>query len=104
MVGLLQKPMVIMYKFKAVTALIAKLIVKGTKFFGLVNLISGREIVPERWQEGATPEKLADLLARYIEEPQYRANVVRDLQNLREILGNQGATDRVAEHLERHLR
>lgn len=103
-VGLLQKPMVIMYKMKWLTGVFAKLIVRGTKYFGLVNLILGREAVPERFQAEVTPEKIATLLEKYIIDPEYKAKVVADLAQLRSYLGNKGATQRVVVALNEYLK
>lgn len=104
MVGLLEKPMVIMYKMKWLTGVFARLVVHGVKFFGIVNLILNREVVPERWQSGTEPEKLFELMARYIREPEYKAAVVKDLKSLRSHLGDLGATRRVSESLEEFLK
>ncbi len=103
MVGLMEKPMVIMYRFNWLTALIAKALVRGTRFFGIVNLISDREIVPERWQEGATADSLFALMSRFIDEPEYTQKVKEDLKQLRYRLGDKGATVRVAQSLEKYF-
>lgn len=102
-VGLLKKPMVIMYKMKWLTGVIAKLIVRGTKYFGLVNLILGKEAVPERFQAEANPENLAALLERYIKDPSYKAQVIEDLTQVRQHLGDKGATRRVVQALDEYL-
>ncbi len=103
MVGLLEKPMVIMYRFKWLTALIVKLLVRGTRFFGIVNLIFDNEVVPERWQEKATPDELTKLLTRYLKDENYTRSVKNKLSELRLKLGNKGATARVAAELEKYL-
>jgi len=103
MVGLLEKPMVIMYKMKWITGLVAKVLVRGVKFFGLVNLVLNREVVPERWQAGTHPDKLTELLERYLKDPQYLSQVREDLSGLRKHLGEKGATVRVAQALEPYL-
>lgn len=100
MVGLLQKPMVIMYRMKFLTGVIARIFVRGVKFFGLVNLILGREVCPERWQSGANPEELFKLMDRYFQDREYTAKVRADLGGLRAHLGDKGATRRVAASLE----
>lgn len=100
MVGLLEKPMVIMYRMKWLTGLIAKLVVRGVRFFGIVNLILGREVVPERFQGRANVDELTRLMARYISEPEYTAQVKADLKTLKARLGDRGATARVAKSLE----
>jgi lipid-A-disaccharide synthase len=102
-VGLLKKPMVIMYRMKWLTGVFAKLVVHGTKYFGLVNLILNKEAVPERFQSDVTPEKIAALLERYITEPEYKAQVVADLGSLISYLGDKGATQRVVKALDEYL-
>lgn len=100
-VGLLQKPMVIMYKVNWLTALIGKMIVTG--FFGLVNLILGKQAVPERFQEKASPDHLFELMDRYVVDKSYRQQVIDDLKQIPSRLGNPGATKRVSAILERYL-
>lgn len=102
-VALLEKPMVIMYKMKWLTGLVAKVLVRGVKFFGLPNLIAGREIVPERWQGGANVDELFRLMCRYVEDPIYAQKVRGDLADLKKHLGDKGATARVAASLEEYL-
>ncbi|MBC7370453.1 MAG: lipid-A-disaccharide synthase [Bdellovibrionaceae bacterium] len=104
MVGLLQKPMVIMYRMKFMTGLFAKIMIRGVKYFGLVNLILGREVCPERWQSGANTETLFTLMDRYFTDPAYTAKVREDLAGLRQHLGDKGATKRVAESLEEYFK
>jgi lipid-A-disaccharide synthase len=100
LVGLLQKPMVIMYRMKFMTGVFAKLLVRGVKYFGLVNLILGREVCPERWQSDANADTLFELMDRYFTDPAYVAKVREDLKGLRQHLGDKGATERVARSLE----
>jgi lipid-A-disaccharide synthase len=103
-VALLEKPMVVMYKFKWLTGVIAKLIVRGVRYFCIVNLIAGREIVPERWQGPANPDELTKLMARYLEEPGHTHQVRTDLHKIHSQLGNQGATLRVAQALQPYFK
>jgi lipid-A-disaccharide synthase len=104
MVGLLEKPMVVMYRMTTMTGLIARLVVRGVKFFGIVNLIMNREVVPERWQGGATADKLYPLMSRFLQDSDYTAKVRADLKTLRLQLGDKGATARVAQSLEEYLK
>lgn len=103
MVGLLQKPMVIMYKMKWSTGVMARLLIRGVKFFGLVNLILGREVVPERMQGDANPDELFQLMDRYFTDENYRLQVIEDLKKIPQYLGDKGATARVAQALEKEL-
>jgi len=103
MVGLLHKPMVIMYRMKWLTGVFATLFVRGVKFFGLVNLILGREVVPERKQGDANPDELTRLMDRFISDPTYYQQTVEELKKISSYLGNPGATARVAKSLEEYL-
>lgn len=98
-VGLLKKPMVIMYKMNALSAFLARIVVKGTQHFGLINLVLGKRVVPELFQNEASPERLSAELLRYIESEKYKKAVVEDLSSVQPILGSKGATVRVAEIL-----
>lgn len=83
--------------------MIAKLLVRGTRFFGLVNLIMDREVVPERWQAQVEPAALAQELEKYLLDPEYRKRVVQDLGQLQQSLGDRGATERVVKSLEEYF-
>lgn len=103
-VGLLHKPMVIMYKLQFLTYLFAKLFVHGVKFFGIVNLILNKEAVPERLQHQANVNELYSLMKNYIDNPAHSESVRNDLRQIRPYLGDKGATARVARLLEEYLR
>ena len=103
MVGLLKKPMVIIYRMKALTALFAKLVVRGTRFFGLVNLILQKEVVPERFQSEVAPDKLVPLFQKYIDDPIYAQDIRDQLAELHQHLGEKGATERVTQIIQRYL-
>lgn len=103
MVGLLQKPMVIMYKLSKLTGLFAQIFVRGVKYFGLVNLILGREVVPERKQSDVNPNELFKLMDRYITDPDYTQKIISELSQISSYLGDKGATARVARSLESYL-
>ena len=102
MVGLLQKPMVIMYRLKWLTGIFAKFFIK-VKYFGLVNLILAKEVVPERKQDEANPDELFLLMDRFISDSVYTKAVVEELKKLPLYLGEKGATERVARSLEPYL-
>lgn len=103
MVGLCQKPMVVMYKLNWLTGVFANLFVKGVRYFCIVNLIFEKEVVPERFQSKANPEELFQLMKKYIEVPDYAASVKSDLAQLHQRLGQSGATQRLAQSLEEYL-
>jgi lipid-A-disaccharide synthase len=103
MVGLLHKPMVIMYKMNALSAKIAKWLVTKTPFFGMANLILGERAVPELFQEQADPPFLAAELSLYIDSKQKYNETSAKLSQLQSKLGERAATVRVANILEEYL-
>lgn len=102
MVGLLQKPMVIMYRLKWLTGVFGALFIR-IKYFGLVNLILDKEVVPERKQSEANPDELFRLMDRYISDEEYTRSVINELKKIPQYLGEKGATQRVAKSLETYL-
>lgn len=103
MVGLLEKPMVIMYKMKWLTGMIGKLVVRGVKYFGLVNLILDDDVVPERKQDQVTVPEITRLMDRYISEPDYAQKTIDKLKQVKLFLGDKGATQRVVTALNVYL-
>lgn len=87
MVGLLEKPMVIMYKMSGMTYRLAKLLVKGVDIFGLVNLVHGKKVVPELLQHEANPQDIAQLLTKYISDTHFYDQTVNELKQTRVKLG-----------------
>ena len=100
MVGLLEKPMVIMYRMNRFTAMLAKAFVKHTKHFGLINLVLDERAVPELFQEQADAPSLARALSELIGDPGQREAVRQKLVQAKHRLGSSGATERVAAALE----
>lgn len=98
MVGLMEKPMVIMYRMNALTAWIARRLVTYTRYFGLVNLVLGRLVATELFQELASPAGMATELEKLL-DPAVHAEQARALSELKSKLGQRGATVRVAESL-----
>lgn len=65
-------PMVVGYRVNPLTAAIVRRLVK-VKYAALVNLLAGREVVPELIQENCTPPLLTKRLARLLTDPQEAA-------------------------------
>jgi lipid-A-disaccharide synthase len=61
-------PSVIGYRMSPLTWRIVRAMVK-VEYANIVNILLGREAVPERLQDGCTPEALASAAARLIEDP-----------------------------------
>ncbi len=88
-VGICKKPMVIMYKVNPITAWIGKRLVKGIKYFGLVNLVLDKKVAPEFMQG----EAKAPVLARAFLEIYLDQAYIGDMDQLEKHLGDLDSFD-----------
>jgi lipid-A-disaccharide synthase len=93
--ALLDAPMVVVYRVTPLTALLAKPLVR-TKHISMVNLIAGREVVPELIQKDFTPHKVAEQTLRLLRDPAAASVMRADLAEVRRKLGPPGAVERAA--------
>jgi lipid-A-disaccharide synthase len=94
--ALMDAPMIVVYRLAPLTAAIARLLVR-TPMFAMVNLIAGKQVVPELVQKDFTPENLSRGVVRLLDSPEARAEMRRGLADVREKLGPPGAVDRAAD-------
>lgn len=88
-------PMVIIYKMSPVSYWLGKAMAK-VKNIGLVNLIEGKEIVPELLQGKASPGNIANTVYEMLNDSSGLTRLRKDLFGIRGLLGGQGASERVA--------
>jgi len=89
-------PMVIIYKVSPVSYRLGRAMIKVPNIC-LVNLIAGREIVPELIQNEATPDKIADKVLSIIGDSDKIESMRNELIGIRNLLGGPGASGRVAD-------
>jgi lipid-A-disaccharide synthase len=90
-------PMVVVYKGSRLNELIVRLLVRGVANAAMVNLIAGREIVPELLQHAAQGRFIARRARNILDDPDRYARMERDLTDVRRSLGPGGAASRAAE-------
>lgn len=88
-------PMIVVYRTSPLTFLIGRLLV-SVPYIGLVNIVAGKQVVPELVQSRLTPDRLAAEAAALLDDAPRAAAMRRDLAVIREQLGGPGASDRVA--------
>ena len=88
-------PMVVAYKVSPLTFFLAKRLAK-VNHICLVNLIAGREVVPELIQREATSDNMTRHLINILEDEKIRYKMIRDLKEVRYALGGKGASRRAA--------
>jgi lipid-A-disaccharide synthase len=99
--ALFKRPMVVADRLGAVTAfLLRTLKLVKTRHFSQPNLLAGKELVPEFFQEAATPAKLAAALAHWLDHPEEVARLREEFAVIHARLrceGAERAADEVAE-------
>ena len=75
--ALLKKPMVITYRMPAISWQILKRM-RYQPYVGLPNILAGKFLVPELLQNDATPQKLADAVARLLSDDAYLKEIKQE--------------------------
>lgn len=89
-------PMVIIYKVSPLSFWLGKAMIRVNNI-GLVNLIAGKEIVPELIQKEASSERIADMVFKMLNDPSGLKQLSLNLLAIRDKLGGPGASERVAD-------
>lgn len=89
-------PMVIIYKVSPISYWLGKAMIQ-VKHIGLVNLITGKRIVPELLQEQASPIWIADTVFHMLDDASGLEKLRHELMQVKDALGGPGASQRVAD-------
>ena len=97
--GIIGTPMIVTYKVSVASWLMTLLLVQDIKFCSLVNLVAGRELVPEILQWKVTPSRIARAAVSL-----YRRGGLHEMartlaDELRHRLGQPGAAGRAADEI-----
>lgn len=93
--ALIGTPQVVGYRVNALTALIARHVIK-VKYVSLGNLILNRLAFQELLQEHFTVPRLMEAVTRLTQDEAYREKMQADYAEIRELLGGSGASEAVA--------
>jgi len=89
-------PMILLYKTTLPTYWVARMWIR-VKWIGLVNLVAGRTVVPELIQDEATVERLTKEACRLLNDRQAYDEMKNGLRQVRQSLGDPGASFRTAQ-------
>lgn len=89
-------PMVVVYRVSPLSYWLGRALIR-VPFISLVNLIAGRQVVPELIQDDALGPGIAAAALRLLEDPAAMAAVTRQLTDIQHQLGRPGASRRVAD-------
>jgi len=93
--ALLQRPMIVVYRVSPLTAFFARWMV-DVPFFSMVNILAGKQVVPELIQSAFTPTRLAGEVERLLDRPEVQSEMIKEFGALKARLGRGGAIERVA--------
>eukprot|EP00095_Tigriopus_kingsejongensis_P000062 snap_masked-scaffold2_size2283618-processed-gene-12.36 protein:Tk00062 transcript:snap_masked-scaffold2_size2283618-processed-gene-12.36-mRNA-1 annotation:"lipid-a-disaccharide synthase" len=94
--ALLDRPMVVVYRLNPINYAIMRRLIK-IPHISLVNIVAGREVCKELVQSAATPQAIAAELQRLLDDGPYRTAQCAGLLEIRNQMGEPGASGRVAE-------
>ena len=96
--AILNIPQVVCYKTSALSYAIARVLVgKSIRFISLVNLIANKQIVSELLQSECNASAISKELSQLLNDSETISKMDADYKELRQILGNSGASRRAAE-------
>jgi len=101
--ALIGVPMVVVYRVAPFTAWVVRHLAH-TRVFAMVNVLAGKEIVPELIQDAFTPERVVRETERLLASPEARETMRRELGSVRETLGPPGAIERAADIIAEMIR
>ncbi len=93
--GLLELPMVIVYKTSWLTYVIGKSLVK-IKNFGMTNIVLDEQVVPELIQNEANAEKIYDEAKNILSDEDILNNIKVRLSRIKKVLGDKDAPQNAA--------
>jgi lipid-A-disaccharide synthase len=93
--GFIGTPMVVVYKAHPLTAWVAKRLIRIPSI-GLVNIVAGRQVVPELLQHEAQPHNIAACALQSLQNRGVAQRIRADLRVVRHRLGAGGSTQRAA--------
>jgi lipid-A-disaccharide synthase len=94
--ALLSVPMIIIYKISPLSYFIGRLIV-NVKNIGLANIIAGKTVVPELIQEDARGNRIAAEALDILTDEERKQEIIKELAEIRNKLGNPGAARKTAQ-------
>ncbi|MBI5376854.1 MAG: lipid-A-disaccharide synthase [Candidatus Schekmanbacteria bacterium] len=88
-------PFIIIYRLSKLTEFIGRRFLKIHNW-GLVNIVAGKEIIPELEQEEVNPVNIASFVVEALKSPDKLSEMRNDLSKIRSMLGERVASARVA--------
>ena len=95
-VALLEKPMVVIYKGAALTAMVLRRMIK-IPFVALCNIVAGQQVAKELLQNDANAEKITQEIVQLLSNKDYVSKIKTHLKQVKEKLGTANGSKNVAQ-------
>ena len=96
--ALLGTPLIAVFRISIPSWIVGQYLI-DVPYYSLVNLIAGREIIPELYQQDFTEDRLYAEIGKFLTQSGCSARVKMALSGVRERLGQGGAISRAAESI-----
>lgn len=96
-------PFITVYKVSGLSYAIAKMLV-SIEFISMVNILAGKEVVPELLQGELKPDNLKDEINKMLNSSEVRNNITEELKIVAQKIGTPGASERTARSILEELR
>jgi lipid-A-disaccharide synthase len=96
--AILGTPLIAVFRISNLTWIVGQYLVR-VPFYSLVNLILGREIVPELYQKEFNADRLHTEIKKFLANPTMRKRVKMELSLVKEKLGGGGAVEKAVEKI-----
>ncbi len=96
--ALIGTPQIIVYKTSPATYWFARSVLT-IRHIGLVNIVAKRTVCPELIQQAASPEAMADALAKLLADTPERREMLAGYEEVRKLLGSRNAAGNAADIL-----
>ncbi len=100
--ALFKVPQVVVYKANPISVYIARQVIK-VRFISLVNLINDYLSVIELIQDDCNARAIADEVGKLLTNPEHRASVLENYDDLMEKMGTPGASEKTAHLIKNYL-
>jgi len=100
--ALLETPLISFYRISPLSYITGKKLVK-IKHFSIVNIMSGKQVIPELIQKNFNPESLFNQVSQILDSSEIRNKMVIEFKKIKQELGVKDAASNAAKELERLL-
>lgn len=94
--ALMGLPTLLVYRVSSLTYWLSKILVHIDNI-GLPNIIMGRRIMPELWQDDVTADRIADVVVPMLTDTARHDALQKAMADVRSTMGSAGAVQRIAE-------